>query len=144
MFKALTVKPLLITIAILVATNLSLGIAWRMAAAERDGAVATADAASKLEQAALDRADELAATNGEWQGTVEVLNKRLGAAQQENSRLREDNRLALETARKRIDEAERTRRQAIAQRDARAAKDPGCRAFLEMPLCPALQAAASR
>lgn len=137
--KLLGTKVLLYVIAALVAANLGTFVLYRMADAGRDAAVAKADAASAAAHAAVARAEELAGTNGEWQDTVTVMQRKLGDAQRENVRLAEDNRLALEQAQKRIDEAERSRRQALAKRDAAAAADPGCRAFLEMPLCPALQ-----
>lgn len=137
--KLLGTKVLLYVIAALVAANVGTFVLYRMADAGRDAAVAEAETASAAAGAATERADELAAVNADWQKTVTILGMKLEHAQAENTRLADENRQALARVAERIAEAERTRRAAKQKRDALAAGDPSCRAFLEMPLCPALQ-----
>ena len=139
----IAIKVMLAAIVALVATNVGTVIAYKVAKAEAVAAAAKVDAADTRASTATTRARELADTNANWQTTVEVLNRKLDDANRENARLEESNADAVKVAFERGREAERTRRDAIAKRDAAAARDPTCRAFLEMPLCPALQARSS-
>jgi hypothetical protein len=133
-----TVKPLLITVAVLLVALVAQGITLHIANNNKENAIVTRDAAlGQLSDAVASR-ETYKQSATDWQTTANNIKLKLDAANAENARVAGDNQKAIKNAR---DRAARLERELASQqsRIQKAKSNPECVNFLEMKICPELR-----